>query len=80
MTKSVRGTLEEPTLLRLDEPIDAPLHVQVDVNVTVPEPAPADPGPSTFLAVARTLSIDAPPDFSERWREYVREDEERRGR
>ena len=80
MTKTVRGTLEAPTLLRLDEPIDVPLHVPVDVKVTMTDSASADPGPSTFLALAESLQIDGPADFSERWKEYIAEDEAERNR
>lgn len=80
MTKTVRGTLEQPTILRLEEPVDLPLHVPVDVTVTAPPLADASATPSTFLELAETLQVDGPLDYSERWAAYVSEDEEQRGR
>lgn len=69
MTKTVRGVLEGPTVLRLDEPVDLPLHVPVDVTIT--EPGQSGAEASTFLALADVLQLDGPADFSERWEEYV---------
>lgn len=78
MTKVVRGVLQEPTVLRLDEPVELPLHVPVDV--TISEPAVDGGAVSTFLALAETLRVDRPSDLSERWEEYLAEDEGERAR
>lgn len=79
MTKTVRGVLEAPTVLRLDEPVDLPL--QAAVEVTISDAGPAQDAPaSTFLALAGTLVIDGPADLSERWAEYAAEDERERSR
>jgi hypothetical protein len=53
MTKTVRGVLEGPTVLRLEEPVELPLHVSVEV--TIRELSPAEPPASTFLQIAQTL-------------------------
>ncbi len=78
MTRAVRGVLEGPTVLRLYEPVELPLHVPVEV--TISEPAAEDAPPSAFLALARTLRVDGPADLSERWEEYVAADEGERAR
>lgn len=86
MSKTVRGVLEAPTLLRLDESVELPLHVPVDVTIAEPAPkidAPNDEVPaSSFieLALSGKLQIDGPSDFSERWEEYIAEDERERNR
>lgn len=84
MTRTVRGVLEAPTLLRLDEAVELPLHVPVEVAITEPKQrsdAPDEKVPeSTFLKLAETLQMDGPADFSERWEEYVAEDERERNR
>jgi len=69
MTRTVRGVLEGPTLLRLEEPVELPLHVSVEV--TIREPSPAERPASTFLQLAQSLQVEGPADFSERWEEYV---------
>ncbi len=76
MTRTVRGVLEGPTVLRLDEPVELPLNVSVEV--TIREPSPAEPPASTFLQLAQTLQVEGPADFSERWEEYVAADEQER--
>jgi len=76
MTKVVRGVLEQPTVLRLDEPVELPLHVPVDV--TISEPPPSGGAPSTFLTLAETLCVDGPTDFSERWEEHLARDDDER--
>lgn len=76
MTRTVRGMLEEPTVLRLEEPIEFPLHVPVEV--TIRESAQAGSEASTFLQLAQTLRIEGPTDFSERWEEYLSMDEQER--
>ena len=72
MTRTVRGVLEGPTVLRLDEPVELPLHVSVEV--TIREASPEEPPASTFLQLAQTLQVDGPADFSERWEEYAAAD------
>ncbi len=78
MTRTVRGVLEGPTVLRLEEPVELPLHVPVEV--TIRESSPAERPASTFLQLAQTLQVEGPADFSERWEEYVAADEQERGR
>jgi len=74
MIRTVRGVLERPTVLRLDEPVELPLNVSVEV--TIRERSPAEPRASTFLQLAQTLQVEGPADFSERWEEYVAADEQ----
>lgn len=76
MTKTVRGVLEGPTVLRLEEPVELPLHVSVEV--TIRELSPAEPPASTFLQLAQTLQVGGPADFSERWEEYMAAAEQER--
>lgn len=79
MTRVIRGVLEAPTVLRLEEPVPLPLHVALEV--TISGPAAADEGAaSTLLSLADTLRVDGPADFSERWEAYVAEDERERER
>ncbi len=78
MIRTIRGVLESPTVLRLDEPVGLPLHVPVEV--TIRESSPAERQASTFLQLAQSLEIDGPTDFSERWEEYVAADEQERER
>lgn len=73
MTRTVRGVLEGPTVLRLEEPVELPLHVTVEV--TIREQAPDERPASTFLQFAQTLQVEGPADFSERWEEYVAAEE-----
>lgn len=79
MTRVVRGVLEAPNVLRLDEPVELPLHVPVDVTITQP-PTDTDRPASTFLTMAGSLTVDGPADFSERWEEYVADDDRDRNR
>lgn len=76
MTRTVRGVLEGPTVLRLDEPVELPLHVSVEV--TIREPSSDERPTSSFLQLAQTLQVEGPADFSERWEGYVATDEQER--
>jgi hypothetical protein len=76
MPKTVRGVLENPTLLRLDEPVELPLHVSVEV--TIREVSLEERPASKFLQLMQTLQVEGEADFSERWEEYVLADEQER--
>lgn len=76
MTKTVRGVLEEPTVLRLEEPIELPLHIPVEI--TIREPSSVGYQASTFLQLAQNMRVEGPADFSERWEEYLSADERER--
>lgn len=78
MIRTVRGVLVGPTMLRLDEPLDLPLHVSVEV--TIREPPQEERPASMFLQFANTLQVHGPADFSERWEEYVAADDRERAR
>lgn len=78
MTRTVRAVFEGPTVLRLDEPIEFPLHVPVDVTISVPAVAGGEA--SALLELAGTLQIDGPTDLSERWEEYLAAGEQERTR
>lgn len=76
MTRTVRGVLESPTMLRLEEPVELPLHVPVEV--TIRELLSHERPASSFLQLAQTLQVEGPADFSERWEDYVATDEQER--
>ena len=88
MTHVVRGVLEAPNVLRLDEAVELPLYVPVEVAITEPVPAPDVPvgevPESTFIALALALGTDGPTnlpaDYSERWEEYLAAEERERNR
>lgn len=88
MTRVVRGVLEAPTVLRLDEAVELPLNVPVEVAISEPAPEPGAPAghvpESAFTALALTLGTDGPTDlpadYSERWREYLADEERERNR
>ena len=88
MTRIVRGVLEAPNVLRLDEAVELPLHVPVEVTITEPAPEPDLPTgevpESTFTALALALGTngptDLPADYSERWKEYLAAEERERNR
>jgi len=77
MTRVVRGVLEQPTVLRLAEPVPLPLHVPVEVTITEPTTGEAA-APSALLTLAETLHVDGPEDFAERWEAYLADDERAR--
>lgn len=78
MTRTVRGVLEGPTVLRLEEPVELPLNVSVEV--TIRQTPEEERRPSSFLELAQTLRVEGPADYSERWEEYVAADEQERAR
>lgn len=56
--------------LWLDEPL--PMPPQSRVTVTVDSPAPEKTGePGSFFRAALALKLDGPPDWSERFDEYL---------
>ncbi|HEX7243239.1 MAG TPA: hypothetical protein VF263_23340 [Longimicrobiaceae bacterium] len=63
-------------MLRLEQPVELPLHVSIEV--TIREPLPAERPASTFLHLAQTLQVEGPADFSEGWEKYVTADEQER--
>ena len=66
----VNATYEGDDVLRLDSPL--PLPPNARVTVTIDEPLPEKTGePGSSFRFARTLKLDGPPDWSERFDEYL---------
>ena len=88
MTRTVRGVLETPNILRLDEAVELPLHAPVEVAITEPESENTTPNSdvpeSTFTKWALSRDPDTlpdlPADYSECWKEYLAEEERERNR
>lgn len=70
MTMMLQATFDGTVLLP-DEPLALPANTRVKITVETTEPS--TPGAS-FLDTALSLSLEGPPDWSDRFEEYLYRD------
>jgi hypothetical protein len=78
MTKTLRAVFEGTGVLRLQEPLDLPPNTSVQVTIETDLPALGAWG--SALQFAEDAAVEGPTDWSERWEEYIAEDERSRSK
>lgn len=64
MTTTIMATYDGQ-VLRPEEPLEIPANTRVQLTIATPPPA------RSFLDVAQSLNLNGPPDWSERFDEYL---------
>jgi predicted DNA-binding antitoxin AbrB/MazE fold protein len=68
MTKTLEATYDGE-VLRPDEPLELEPNTRVQITIETKDSRPSNGG--SFLKTARSLNLDGPSDWSERFEEYL---------